>query len=129
MNNIMTTVKLSMAGKWWAIAGVFASGLLLAVAIRYGMLENEAQDLMCRQGSGSSWCSVRSAVGWSIHYQLFGLAGLFLGIAGWMPRLRWAAFPGLLLAGCGLFIYNATYAAVAVVVALLAALQASERVK
>lgn len=125
----MTTIKLSMAGRWWAIVMAFAGGLLLAAAIRYGILENEVQELMCRQGSGGGWCSVRSAMGWSIHYQLFGLAGLFLGLAAWLPRLRRAALPALLLAGCGLFIYNATYAALAVVVALLAALQSSEPVK
>lgn len=107
--------------------GAVAGGLLLAAAIRY-ILENEAQDLLCRQGGGSRWCPVRSALGWSIHYQLFGLAGLFLGMAGWLPRLRWAAFPGVLLAGCGLLVYNTTYAAVAMVVALLAALHTS-RVK
>lgn len=95
----------------------------MAAAIRYGILENEAQDLRCREGISSFWCSVRSATGWAIHYQLFGLMGLFLGIAGCLPRLRWLAYPGLLLAGCGLLIYNATYAAVAVVIALLAALR------
>lgn len=123
----MTSIKVSMVGRWWAIVVAFAGGLLLAAAIRYGIFENEAQELMCRQGSMSAWCSVRSALGWSIHYQLVGLTGLFLALAGWLPGLRWAVFPALLLAGCGLFVYNATYAAVAVVVALLAALQTPSR--
>jgi len=121
----MKHVKVSMAGRCWAIAGAFSAGLLLAVAIRYGVLENEAQDQMCRAGRSNGWCSMRAAVGWSIHYQVFGLTALFLGIAGWLPKLRWLAFPGLLLAGCGLLIYNTTYAAVGFIVALLAALHSS----
>lgn len=125
----MTSVKVSMVGRWWAIVAAFAGGLLLAAAIRFGIFENAAQELMCRQGGVSGWCSVRSALGWSIHYQLVGLTGLFLALAGWFPGLRWAVFPALLLAGCGLFIYNATFAAVAAVVALLAALQTPSRPK
>ena len=118
----MTSFKVSLAGKWMAIVAAVSGGLLLAAAIRYGILENETQEMMCRQG-GNGWCSLRASLGWSIYHQLFGLAGLFLGMAAWLPRMRWAAYPGLLLAGCGLFIYNATYAAVAVIVALLAVLR------
>lgn len=118
----MTRVMVS-AGRWWAIVVALAGGLLLAAAIRYGILENEAQDLLCREGGGGGWCAVRSALGWSIHYQLFGLGSLFLALLAWLPRLSGAAFVALLLAGCGLFIYNTTFAAVGVVVALLAALQ------
>ncbi len=112
-----------MSRQWWLIGAALVSGLLLATAMRFGVLANEAQDLMCRQGSGGAWCSVRSMLGLSIHYQLFGLMGLALGLAGWVPKLRGSAIAGLLLASCGLLLYNTTYAAVAVVLSLLAALQ------
>lgn len=121
----MTCVKVLSAGRWWAIAAALGSGLLLAALLRYGILENEAQDLMCRRGGVSGWCRVRATLGWSIHYQLFGLAGLALGVVAWLPGLRRAAFPALLLAAGGLVIYNATPAALALIIALLAALQPS----
>src|SRR5512143_3703631 len=117
----MKRVKVT-AGRWWLISGAFSAGLLLAAALRYGILENEALDQVC-QGAANGWCTAQSVLGWSIHYQLFGLVGLFLGIAAWLPGARWLALPGLLLAGCGLLIYNTTYAAVAAIVALLAALR------
>lgn len=104
-----------------------AGGLLLALALRYGLLENEVQARMCREGFASHWCAIRSALGWSIHYQLIGLTALALGVAGWLPGLRRAALPALLLAAGGLLLYNATFAAVALVVALLAALRPAHR--
>jgi energy-converting hydrogenase Eha subunit G len=117
----MTLFKIP--GKAWAISGALALGLLAAAAIRYGILENEAQARACQQTMGG-WCSVRAAVGWSIWMQLFGLGALGLAAAAWVPPLRRLALPALFLAGCGLFIYNATPAAVAAVLGLLAALQA-----
>jgi len=109
--------------RWQPIVLWFGAGLLLAVALRYGLLEDSAQDLSCRRDGGGAVCALRSALGLSIHHQVIGLAGLFLGLAGWLPRLRWAAFGGLLLAGCGLMTFNTTYAAMATVISLLAALQ------
>ncbi len=119
----MNRIKVSRAGRWWLMGVAFAAGLLLAAALRYGILENDALDLTCLKETANGWCSIQSALGWSIHYQLFGLAGLFLGAAAWLPRLHGLAFPSLLVAGCGLLIYNTTYAAVAVIISLLAAMR------
>jgi len=116
-----------MNNRWWPSVVWLAGGLLLAAALRYGILEDTAQDLLCRQGGGGVGCGLRSALGVSIHYRVFGLAGLALGLAGWWPKQRWAAFGGLLLSGCGLMLYNATFGAVAAVVSLLAALQPVSR--
>jgi len=117
----MKSVKVT-AGRWWLIGIVFSGGLLLAAALRYGILENDALDQIC-QGAANGWCTAQSVLGWSIHYELFGLGGLVLGLVAWVPGARWLALPALLLGGCGLLIYNTTYAAVAAVVALLAALR------
>ncbi len=124
----MTAIKLSPRGLWGGIAIAFTAGLLLALAVRYAILENAAQELMCREGGHSGWCAVRSWLGWSIYHQLLGLGALVLGVGAWLARSRWAALAGLLLAGCGLLLYNATWAGVAAIVALLAALRSSTSV-
>ncbi|HEY0635213.1 MAG TPA: hypothetical protein VGE00_07525 [Gammaproteobacteria bacterium] len=124
----MTGIKLSGRGLWAAIAVSFAAGLLLALAVRYAILENAAQELMCREGGGSGWCTLRARLGWSIYHQLIGLSALGLATVAWLVRVRWVALSGLLLAGCGLLLYNATWAGVAAIIALLAALRPVERI-
>ena len=108
---------------WWSIGLALGGGLLLASALRFGILEDRAQDLLCRQGGGGFWCLLRSGLGLSIHYQLFGLTALALGLISWLPKLRRLALAGLLLAACALMLYNVTYGALALVISLLAALQ------
>jgi hypothetical protein len=111
------------------VAAMLFAGLLLGAAFRYGILENQTQAMICNEQNGGGWCSLRPALGWSIYHQIFGFGGLFLAMAAWLPRLRPFAFPALLVGGCGLFVYNTTYAAVAVVVAILAALRPAALVK
>ncbi|HEY0721859.1 MAG TPA: hypothetical protein VGE50_11470 [Gammaproteobacteria bacterium] len=118
----MTAFKLSARGLWAAIAISITTGLLVGMALRYAILENAAQELMCREGGSSGWCVVRPWLGWSIYHQLIGLSALVLGVGAWLVRPRWVALAGLLVAGSGLLLYNATWAGVAAIIALLAAL-------
>lgn len=98
-----------------------ATGLLLSVSIRYQVLENDA--LQCQVDAAAGWCGLRATLGWMLYHQLIGLFGIALAIAAWLPALRRLALPGLLVAGCGLALYNTTYAAFATIIALLAAQQ------
>lgn len=112
-----------MTGRMGKIAAAVAAGLLLAAALRHGLLENAAHALRCREAPAAAGCTVREALGWLIYHQLIGLSGLALAAAAWLPPLRRLALPALLVAGCGLALYNTTYAAIAAIIALLAALQ------
>lgn len=102
-------------------SAALAAGLLLAATIRYHLLENDA--LQCQADAAGGWCRLRAVLGWTLYHQLIGLTGLALAIAAWLPALRRLALPGLLVAGCGLALYNTTYAAFATIIALLAAQQ------
>lgn len=102
---------------------VLLAGLLAGLVLRYAILENVNQARICQGDPLQMMCRLRSTLGWSIYFQLFGWGALLLALPSWLTPLRAMVWPALMMSACGLLLYNTTYAAIALIVALLAALR------
>jgi hypothetical protein len=122
MLNVKQSAGGGRNGLWWLLIAL-GTGLLAGLLARYLILENVTQAHSCRLDAQQLICRLRSALGWSIHFQLFGLVALLTALLAWLPTLRWLAWPALLLSAGGLLLYNTTYAAIALIMALLVALR------
>lgn len=111
------------------LAGVLlcATAYLAGHLIRYGLVEPEAMGAACERGD-PWWCGLRT--GFIVFTQWGGFGWLALGLAALAAGAIAARRPGaaralalaaMTVGGFGLVLYNATLAAVAVVVALLCA--------
>lgn len=116
------------SGSLWRRLGLLAAITVLTLTamlwLRYGVMESGVLTAQCAGAAPAWWCGGRSALGWLIHYQVFGWAALLLGLLAWTTAGRRFAWLALVLSLTGLVLYNATLAAVGLVAALLRAARA-----
>lgn len=108
------------------IVGFLALAALAAAAgwgLRYAVVEPEALGEACRIG-GPWWCPLRTALIVATEWGGLGIAGALAAVAAIFVRGRAAYFliaVAMVLGGAGLYLYNTTFAAAAVLIALLRA--------
>ena len=107
--------------------GLFVAGtacwIALLYGLRFGYFEIEPAADPCFQDPGGLACSIRGALGMSIHWQIFGFGSLGLGVLGLALHgklRRLCATAALLISAAALVLYNARYGAPGAVIALLA---------
>ncbi len=110
-----------------ALAGLLlcAAAYLVGYAVRYRLVEPEAMGAACERGD-PWWCGLRTGFIMFTQWNGFGWAALALvvlavaaAVASRPATMRALALAALTIGGFGLILYNATMAAVAVVLALL----------
>lgn len=87
---------------------------LALYALRYGYFEISPEQDPCLRDVASGACALRSALGTTIHHQVFGLTGLFAAVLAMVLRgsLRhWLGTVGLFVSAAALVLYNSRYGA------------------
>lgn len=100
-----------------------ATAALLAAWLRWSFIEPEKIGSACAAAGAPWWCVFRQALMLATGYNLFGalpLAAAAGAILTTGRRHLWAGHAALALGGVGMVLYNASLAAVAVVLAVLA---------
>lgn len=101
---------------------VAAGVIALAVVVRFQLIEPQAIGITCSAPGAPWWCLPREALVLPFHFGVPGAIALVLALAGffmdgpWARRLAWIAMP---IAAAGLILYNVTWSAPAIVLALL----------
>jgi hypothetical protein len=101
---------------------VTAGVLALAAVARFQLIEPQAIGIACSATGAPWWCLPREALVLPFHFGVPGVIAFVLAAAGffvdgpWARRLAWIAMP---IAAAGLILYNATWSAGAIVLALL----------
>jgi len=112
-NNLGNTTLVSVALSGLAV-------LVLAVGLRYGLLENGLLPRDCdAAGAPALACGFKWALVQSFLHQRLGIAGLVLGLAAFALSCRRLAWAGWLLGLAGLVLYNQDYAAVGGLLSML----------
>lgn len=87
---------------------------LALYALRYGYFEISPEQDPCLRDAASNACALRSALGTTIHHQVFGLTGFFAAALAMVfrgsPR-RWLGAVGLFVSAAALVLYNSRYGA------------------
>jgi hypothetical protein len=94
---------------------------LVAYALRYGFIEPEALGAACASAS-LWWCAPRTLLIVATEWNLLGILALAAALLAWLPMLRWRselAHAALVISGAGVVLYNASYCAAALVLAVL----------
>ena len=94
---------------------------LVAHALRYRFIEPEALGAACAS-VGPWWCAPRTLLIVATQWNLFGILALAAALLAWLPMLRWRselAHAALVISGAGIVLYNASYCAAALLLALL----------
>lgn len=116
----MTRAGLRYAG-WAAVVAA------LALLLRFRFIEPQALGILCSGAEAPWWCLPREAVVLAFHFEVMGVLALVLGIGAFFlegriaMRLAWITLP---IAATGLVLYNATWAAPALLLGLLATVRA-----
>ena len=93
-----------------AVAGL---GLVAALWLRYGVLENSVLVAVCQPGSSGNWCRPFRAIVWLFNNGLLGAGAIILaGLLVWRPSPLLLAAATVLTA-LGLVLYNTAPAALA----------------
>jgi len=96
--------------------------MALAVLVRFQLIEPQAIGIACSAPGAAWWCLPREALVLPFHFGVPGVIALALAVVGfllegpWARRLAWIVMP---VAAAGLILYNATWSAPAIVLALL----------
>ena len=96
--------------------------MALAVLVRFQLIEPQAIGIACSAPGAPWWCLPREALVLPFHFGVPGVIALALAVVGfllegpWARRLAWIVTP---VAAAGLILYNATWSAPAIVLALL----------
>ena len=99
-----------------------AAVMALAVLARFQLIEPQAIGVTCAAQGAPWWCLPREALVLPFHFGVPGAIAFVLAIVGffldgpWARRLAWIAMP---VAAAGLILYDATWSAGAIVLALL----------
>ncbi|MEX0693361.1 MAG: hypothetical protein WD075_02855 [Rhodospirillales bacterium] len=94
---------------------------LLAWWARYGLIEPASMGNACEQGE-LWWCAPRAALITATKINVFGIAALLSAALMLLPVARFrlhAAYLTFVCGGVGLVLYNASFSAVALVLAVL----------
>lgn len=106
--------------RYGAAAGVVAA---LAAALRFQLIEPQSIGILCSGAGAPWWCLPREAVVLAFHFEVMGALALALGVAAFFvdgprgTRLAWVTLP---FAAAGLVLYNATWAAPAILLGFMA---------
>jgi hypothetical protein len=101
---------------------VAAGVMVLAAVARFQLIEPQAIGVTCGAQGAPWWCLPREALVLPFHFGVPGAIAFVLAIVGffldgpWARRLAWIVMP---VAAAGLILYNATWSAGAIVLALL----------
>jgi len=96
--------------------------MALAVLVRFQLIEPQAIGIACSAPGAPWWCLPREALVLPFHFGVPGVIALALAVVAfllegpWARRLAWIVMP---VAAAGLILYNATWSAPAIVLALL----------
>ncbi|MFV3415409.1 hypothetical protein ACQCLI_18475 [Pseudomonas nitroreducens] len=104
--------------------------LAASYGVRFGLMEDGRWVGVCADEAARWQCSVRSQLGWAIHFGVFGKLALGLSLlAFFVPRQAgwWLAMLALLVTLPALVLYNAGLAVFAVVLAGLRLVRAPSR--
>jgi hypothetical protein len=99
----------------------------LAAVLRFQLVEPQSIGILCSGAGAPWWCLPREAVVLAFHFEVMGALALALGVAAFFvdgprsTRLAWVTLP---LAAPGLVLYNATWAAPAILLGLMAVVRA-----
>lgn len=91
----------------------------LALSIRYGLMESKAVSKICDQMPVPFWCSIRSFLGFLIHFQAFGRASLVLIICYFFRRSSWIMVAAFIMSLVGLTLYQVSVSVLAFMVSLM----------
>jgi hypothetical protein len=101
------------------VVAIASSGLALAAALRYGLIEPADATFRCDGGGQDAWCVLRA---WTIQtfvHQRIGWGALVMACAATLLQWRWVAGLALLFASAGLVLYTTELCAPAALLALL----------
>lgn len=107
---------------------VAAGVMVLAAVARFQLIEPQAIGVACSAAGAPWWCLPREALVLPFHFGVPGGVAFVLAAAAffvdgpWGRRLAWVAMP---IAAAGLILYNATWSAGAIVLALLTVVRRS----
>ncbi|MCU0766726.1 MAG: hypothetical protein MUE39_05020 [Gammaproteobacteria bacterium] len=108
-------------------AAVAAGVAALAALLRFQFIEPQALGILCASQAAPWWCLPREAIILAFHFEVVGGIALALGVAAFFldgpraVRLAWVTLP---FAATGLALYNATWAAPAILLSLMAVVRA-----
>ena len=100
----------------------------LAAVVRFQLVEPQALGMLCASADAPWWCVPREAIVLAFHFEVMGVLALALGVAAFFlegpraTRLAWVTLP---FAAAGLVLYNATWAAPAILLGLMAVVRAA----
>ena len=101
---------------------VFAAGCLAGWLGRYFVIEPAAMHAVCGGPAPAGWCAARDVFIHATFSRYYGIASVAAAVACWVLRGRAAAvfaMTALLAGGLGLFLYDASWSAAGVLIALL----------
>ncbi|MFJ7145781.1 hypothetical protein BLX41_03775 [Pseudomonas protegens] len=103
--------------------------LAASYGLRYGFMEDAQWVGVCVDEAGRWECSLRSSLGWMIHFKVLGWSALGAALLGFVVpgRAGWGLAVLALLVGIpALALYNTTLAVFAVVIAALRLVRAAK---
>ena len=107
---------------------VAAGVMVFAAVARFQLIEPQAIGVACAAAGAPWWCLPREALVLPFHFGVPGAIAFVLAAAAffvdgpWGRRLAWVAMP---IAAAGLILYDATWSAGAIVLALLTVVRCS----
>ncbi|KAF0863661.1 hypothetical protein [Pseudomonas sp. LD120] len=104
--------------------------LAASYGLRYGFMEEARWVGVCADDASRWECSLRSSLGWMIHFKVLGWSALAAALLGFVvpARAGWSlAVLALLIGLPALALYNTTLAVFAVVISALRLVRASHR--
>jgi hypothetical protein len=102
---------------------VAAAAAALAAALRYQFIEPQALGVACGSSASPWWCGPREVLILTFYHQVPGILALGAASVAFLGEGRWADWLGrvaMVVAAMGLFLYNATWAAPALLLTLMA---------
>ena len=119
MTELLRRVAVRPLPRFVALAALVVA---LAALARFQLIEPQNLGIACAAPRAPWWCVPREALVLPFHFGIPGLLAFLLGATGfftegaWAQRLAWTAMP---LAAAGLILYNATWSAPGLLLALL----------
>ena len=105
--------------RWAVLFAIVVVTVCCACWLRFGILEDRALGLLCRQGAGGWLCLVRSAATFLYEHSLLGFLATLLAIV----NLVWPSFRtfvlGTVAATIGAVLYNVGGAGIAITLLIL----------
>lgn len=122
MTKIAATVRALLAVP--AVAALVLGAISYGIAwiARYAWVEPEALGTLCRTADAPLWCYARTGLIRITEVGGLGLASIVLAVAGFVARRGWAyglTMAAMVAGGAGLILYNTTFAALGVLIAIL----------